>query len=221
MAADFIMLERWTHSKASETFQKVRFHYPGHPAFEWSIPIVYPRLGLELTSEEEIAAHVAAIYAQAHPDNHADWRDEQRTFWQSSRSDVTKPIFEALVKDLAWLAYEDMPDSSNPARRVQALKELGYMVATRKRPGRPYEFMILPVPRGAETGYEWWSGALRKRIVRALGSYDAYEAKKVNPDHLLPDHRFPEVRWDSDTRRETLEHLGSGPNNAGLERLAA
>lgn len=201
-------LGRWSHSKASEEYVQVRFSYPGHTPFEWSVPIVYPRLGLELTTDDAIDAHLATVYDQVHPDRHADWRAAQGDVWQGSRSNVTKPIFDAFVKDFAWLTYADLPaGSSNAARRLQALKELGYTVATRKRPGVAYEFMVLPIPRGAQTGYEWWSGSLRKRIVRLLGKYDAYEAKVVTADHLLPDHKFPEARWDAETRRETLEHL--------------
>ena len=44
-------------------------------------------------------------------------------------------------------------------------------------------------------------------MVKLLHGYDAYEGKVVNKEGLLPDHKFPEIRWDESTRRESLEHL--------------
>jgi hypothetical protein len=38
--------------------------------------------------------------------------------------------------------------------------------------------------------------------MRVLDNYDAYEGK--NGAHLLPDHKFPEIRWDQDSRRPDL-----------------
>ena len=121
---------------------------------------------------------------------------------------MTKPIFDMMAKDFSWFVYNELPATSNPARRLQDLKEAGFTIGTRKRAGsRDLEFMLVPKPRGAEGGYEYWSGALRTRIVKLLANHDAYEGKAGNPKHLLPDHKFPEIRWHTDTGRETLEDL--------------
>jgi hypothetical protein len=37
-----------------------------------------------------------------------------------------------------------------------------------------------------------------------LNSFDAYEAKKTRAEGLLPDHHFPEIRWDAKTKRNSL-----------------
>ena len=201
------IVRRWMHSKASEEFVEVVFEYPNSTRYEWSIPIKYPRAGLELEEKEHIEAHISDAFAMAHPDNHAEWRAEQARYWAGSKAPVTKPIFDILSKDFAWHSYGEMSTSSNPARRIQDLKEMGYTVSTRRIQGRGYEFMLLPLPRHGESGYEWWSGALRNRIVRALKGIDAYEGRPGNVKALLPDHKFPEARWDAETRRESLDHL--------------
>ncbi len=203
----FTIINRWFHSKASEEFVEVEFNYPGLGKLNWSVPIKYPRAGLDLDDEDAIQAHVSAVFEAAHPTNREQWRKDQAEYWGKSSAPVTKPIFDIMARDFAWLSYSDMSGSSNPARRIQDLKEMGYTIATRRLKGRGYEFMLLPVPRHGESGYEWWSGALRSKIVRILGGIDAYEGRPGNSKALLPDHKFPEARWDEATRRDTLEHL--------------
>lgn len=201
------IFERWFHSKASEEFVSVEFIYPDDNIRNWSIPVKYPRSGLELDDENEINSYIEEIYKIAHPQNIEEWRLDQDEYWKNSKAPVTKPIFDALAENFEWLTYNEMSSSSNPARRIQDLKQMGYTIATRRKKGVGYQFMLLPIPRHGQTGYEWWSGSLRARIVRVLKTLDAYEGRKGNAKALLPDHKFPEARWDETTRRETLEHL--------------
>ena len=90
---------------------------------------------------------------------------------------------------------------------------MGYTIATDtnrfcEQCGKRRTFLILvPLPRGGLSGYEIWSQALREKIVKVLGSYDAYEGKTVKSESLLPDHKFPEIRWNLETKRDSIEHL--------------
>ncbi len=43
------------------------------------------------------------------------------------------------------------------------------------------------------------------RILKVLNNYDVYEDTKR--EHLLPDHKFPEIRWDDKTREENREDM--------------
>lgn len=196
---------RYQHNKASEEYVSVEFKY-SEGTIETVVPIVYPRTGLDLKSPEEITSHLDSVYPLLDPSKQNEWREEEAVFWRDVKSPVTKPIFEHLASDFGWHRYADMPgESSNAARRIQNLKELGYTIATKRIDGA-YRFKLLPLPRGQGSGYESWSPALRARIIKTLDFYDAYEGKKGG-QNLLPDHKFPEQRWDSDTKRETLEHL--------------
>lgn len=200
------ILRRRQHSKASEEYVDVRFVYESGLVWELAIPIVYRRTGLELVSDEEIRAYVESIYEEVSPANWAAWKTEQNKYWAGTRADVTKPIFDVLASDFGWWPYTKMGSNSNPARRLQDLKEMGYTIATRTNGGE-YQFMLLPIARGGETGYEYWSGSLRVKIIKVLKNYDAFEGKPGNPKQLLPDHKFPEIRWNRDTRRDCIEHL--------------
>lgn len=184
------------------------FAYEGQQPWHLAFPIKCRRAGLELDGDDEIEAYVSEMYESLDPKNLDVWKAEAADFWKSSKSNVTKPIFDKMAEKFDWLVYGELPKSSNPARRLQDLKEAGFTIGTRKRAGtRDLEFMLVPRPLGSKTGYEYWSGALRNRIVKVLRSYDAFEGKPGNPKHLLPDHKFPEIRWDRDTKRENLDHL--------------
>jgi hypothetical protein len=199
------ILGRRSHSKASEEYVDVRFTYDSM-VWELAVPIVYRRTGLELDTDAEISDYLNRIYKEIAPSNWEAWRKEQDNFWAGTKSDVTKPIFDVLSRDFKWIPYKQMGENSNTARRLQDLKEMGYTIATRNR-GRVYEFMLIPTQRGHKTGYEYWSGQLRASIVKWLGDYDAFESKVTNAKYLLPDHKFPEIRWNRDTRRESLKDL--------------
>ena len=69
------------------------------------------------------------------------------------------------------------------------------------------QLILLPLPRGGITGYETWSKELRIKIVKSLNEYDVFEAKKTRKEGLLPDHKFPEIRWDENTKRGSLENM--------------
>lgn len=201
------ILEYKNHSKATERYVVAQFYFDEQGWFEWTVPVVYPMLGLDLKSEPDIIAYLNRIREYLNESSFDNWRAEQEPFWEGKRDGVTKAVFDFMARDFGWYAYKEMPAPNNAASRVKALKQFGYTFATRKRPGHDYEFRLVPLPRGDETGYEWWSGKLRTRIIKTLGSFDAYEAKTDTYDHLLPDHKFPEARWDTNTRRETLENL--------------
>lgn len=47
--------------------------------------------------------------------------------------------------------------------------------------------------------------ALRKRIIKVLGSIDVYE-DTFSP-HCLPDHKFSEIRWDDETKGENPDAM--------------
>lgn len=195
-----------SHSKASETYADVLFDYGDGIVLDIAVPVVYRRTGLDLRTDEEIAAHLEAIYEQMHPDKWEAWRNDQKASWEGDRGGVTKAFFEILASDVRWFESKDFPDNDNPKARIKAIKDRGYTIATRNR-GRLYDHILLPIPVGLGFQYEYWSGKLRTRIIRTLGSYDAFEGKRGDPKHLLPDHKFPEIRWSRDTARESLEDI--------------
>lgn len=207
------ILGRRAHAKASERYLDVRFRYSIGAEWHGAVPVEYRRTGIDARTEEEERALVAAAYAAMKPTGLAEWVKVEEKYWdeEKSRAVKTRPFFNALL-DFKWKCRAcDLPDNANYARRIQDIKELGYTVATSRLLCKRCEqqvnhHQLLALPRGDRTGYEAWSPKLRKRILRVLRNYDAYEDTN-HSKHLLPDHKFPEIRWDSDTRDPSLESL--------------
>lgn len=202
-----------SHTKASETYVDVVFHYED-VSIETSVPIEYRRTGTSIP-EDEIESYLSKVYDEVNPIHWSTWKEAQREFWKDkSKAVVTKEFFDVLSKNFEYTCVScSMPSNPNFARRIQDLKEMGYTISTKTSEHCPLcgknttQIALLPLPRGGITGYETWSAELRKRIIRLLKGYDAFEAKQTNKYSLLPDHKFSEIRWDENTRRDSLENI--------------
>lgn len=200
---------RRRHLKASEEYVDVTFTY-GTKKWVGSVPTKYRRTGTDLQTDNEIIEHLNSAYQFCNPKNWGSWLAAQDSFWDSKpKAGVTRGFFSAL-STFTWRCQScQLPQNPNWARRTQDIKEFGYTLATDTSKvcsscnARTTHLLLLPLPRGGESGYETWSPALLRRIINVLGSFDAYEAKPGA--HLIPDHKFPEIRWDLETRRG---HLG-------------
>ncbi len=200
------------HSKASEVYVDVKFSYPKQKtAWKGSVPIEYRRTGVSARTEEEIAELLEKTHKQMNPKNYKQWLREQSIFWDSTRKKVTREFFEKL-KDFDWkCVYCELPRNPNWARRIQDIKEFGYTLATntnmfcKKCNKKTTHLIMLPLSRGHETGYEILSPKLRRKILRVLNNFDVFESRRRSS--LLPDHKFPEIRWDEKTREENLDDM--------------
>jgi hypothetical protein len=203
------------HGKASERYIDVTFVYKETPHYECSVPIEYRRTGTEI-ADEDIDAYLVKVYENINPSNWKQWKDEQEYFWKTDKpnADITKSFFDVLIKKFKWCCVScELPQNPNWARRIQDIKEFGYTISTNtnkfcgKCKKNTTQLLLLPLPRGGITGYETWSKELREKIVRTLETYDVFEAKATKKEGLLPDHKFPEIRWDDETKRKSLENL--------------
>ena len=210
--------ERKFHSKASEEYIEVKFIYSNSQVWDGWIPIEYRRTGLSLKGNEEIIEYLNKVYRFMSPDNYSNWLQKQNEFWETKpKAGVTKSFFDNLIKSgwkAKWCCVScDLPSNPNWARRIQDLKEFGYTLSTntnklcKKCQENKTHLLILPLPRIelAGNGYETWTPKFRQRILKVLNNMDAYEGKQGN--HLLPDHKFSEIRWDDETKSENLESM--------------
>ena len=205
--------DRKIHSKASEEYIHVIFTYPTAKWDGW-VPVEYRRTGVSLKSQEEVISYLNYVYVQMKPEHIPIWLKDQETFWSGkSRAGTTKAFYDSLIKG-GWQCVDcTLPKNPNWARRIQDLKEFGYTIATDTKRYCPNckanktHLILLPIKRGAASGngYETWTPAMRKRIIRVLGGVDVYE--NVSSPHCLPDHKFSEIRWDDDTKEENPDTM--------------
>jgi len=203
------------HTKAGEKYIAVRFSYANQKPWDGFVPYFYRRTGLFLEDPEYIIRHLEAVYHALKKENARKWVKTEKKLWKDKHSgkDVTKEFFDKLL-NLSWnCTRSDLPTNSNWGRRIQAIKEMGYTIATdtkrynSKLKKKTTHVILLPLERWHTTGYETIGPKLRERIIKVLGSYDAYEGK-IRPSHaLLPDHKFPEISWDHETRQENPDDM--------------
>lgn len=202
---------RKVHSKASEEYLEVTFYYPlSNTTINCWIPVVYRRTGIEIPNNvDAVNQYLNQVYTELDPANLTDWQEKQEKYWiEHPKAATTKSFFNVLSQDAPkWYCQGcELPANPNWARRIQDLKDAGYTLATAtgqyciRCQANKTHLMLVPLPRvsGNGNGYETWSPSLRKRIIKVLNNLDAYEGKSAT--HLLPDHKFPEIRWDKNTK---------------------
>lgn len=206
------ILEEHSHLKASERYVHVIFYYQNqNTTYDVWVPIEYRRTGLNLRNQIDIDDYLRVVYSKMNPINRKKWKEEQEKFWKSkTRALVTQKFFDTLSKDVKWCCVCcELPNNPNWARRIQAIKEMGYTISTDikrfcpKCNSQKTHLVLLPIPRAEVigNGYETFPSKLRERIINTLKNYDAYEGKGTS-NHLLPDHKFSEIRWDTNTKAE-------------------
>lgn len=215
------------HTKASEKYIDVEFFYKNQEKWDGSVPYYYRRTGLFLEDPKKIAELITSAYDALKKESAKKWIATERKSWNTEhkRKSVTKPFFDKLL-NLKWNCVDtDLPSNRNWARRIQAIKEMGYLLATNTNRYNPKskrnttQIILIPLEKGPQTGYEVFSPKLRKRIIKVLGSYDAYEGKVRPSSLLLPDHKFPEIGWDEETREENPDDMSDEEIRAKFQLL--
>lgn len=198
------------HSKASELYVDVMFIQDDGFGWKTSIPYYYRRTGTFIETPEDLAEYLREIKILFSSQAIEKFRAQEIKRWNEDMNgkQTTKGFFDVLI-NLEWCSVKhDLPNNPNWARRVQDIKEFGYTLATdtnRKVSGKEENdthLLLVPLPKGGATGYEVMSEEFKKNAIKVLSSINAYENKIGNTHGLLPDHKFPEIRWDEETRAE-------------------
>ena len=188
------------HGKASECYVEAIFIQNDGFIWETIVPYVNRRAGLFLETEEDLVTYLKSIKPYFQQAAMQKWRESEKRIWENSNADVTKEFFFAL---LSFKPVTEFPPNDNPARRIQDIKDAGYTVVTLHHyKDRKSARILLPIPKSAEMGYEIFTPQFKARVIRLLNGVNAYESKPTIPKGLIPDHKFPEVRWDKDTKGE-------------------
>lgn len=207
----------WLHEhwKASEKYVDIKISLNNWEEWQWWVPYFYRRNWLFIEAAEDLVEYIESIVWCFSDEHIKSFLSEEANLWsdQLSWKKVTKPFFEKLL-NLKWNSVKyDLPQNPNWARRIQDIKEMGYHLATntkmkvQNKNENDTHVMLLPLPRWNVTGYEVMSPAFKKRAVKLLGSINIFELSSANKHGLLPDHKFPEIRWDHETRDENLDKM--------------
>lgn len=198
------------HTKASEKYIDVTFKENGTTIWSGSIPYYYRRTGLFIESEHELIKYLNDLKEFFTKETINKFIIQETTRWNSEMKgkETTKEFFDKLL-NMNWNSVKhDLPNNPNWARRIQDIKEFGYTLATNTNMihsgsgEKATHIMLVPIPKGGTTGYEIMSPKFKKRALKALDYINAFESKKTMANSLIPDHKFPEIRWDENTKEE-------------------
>lgn len=203
------------HGKASEKYVDVTIVQPDGFSWKGSIPYFYRRTGLFIETPEDLSEYLTNIYPLFTKKNIEEFVKTEAERWtkEMGGKETTKAFFDQLI-NLRWNSVQyDFPPNRNWARRIQDIKEFGYTLATHTRmqvKGK-YEndthILLVPIPKGGVTGYEMMSDAFKLKAISAMEAINVYELSSANKHGLLPDHKFPEIRWDEETRAENPDEM--------------
>lgn len=205
------------HNKASEKYIDVTIVQPDGYSWKGSIPYHYRRTGLFIETPEDLVEYLNSIYPFFSKMAVEEFVSTESRRWEDEMKGkaTTKAFFDQLI-GLQWCSVQsDFPANPNWARRIQDIKEFGYTLATdtRRTIKGTYQtdthILLVPIPKGGVTGYETMSPAFKNKAIVALESINAYEFSSANKHGLLPDHKFPEIRWDEATRQENSDKMTS------------
>lgn len=190
------------HSKASEKYINVEYRFDDGQTWKGAIPYFYRRTGLFIETEPEMCEYIKKIKHYFSKTNIAEFVILEKRRWENEMSgkEVTKSFFDILL-NMQWNSGENLPNNPNWARRIQDIKEFGYTIAT-DITKRNIKIMLLPIPRGGVTGYETMSLSFKQRAIKALNMINVFDLSSANRHGLMPDHKFPEIRWDDTTRKD-------------------
>jgi hypothetical protein len=203
------------HSKASEKYIDVTIIQSDGYSWQGSIPYFYRRTGLFIETPEDLVTYLNTIYPLFSEKTISEFIVSEKTRWENEMSGklTTKGFFDTLL-NLNWNSVTyDLPRNLNFARRIQDIKEFGYTLSTDTRRTvkgkneKDTHIQLVPLPKGGVTGYETLSPAFKAKAISIMKAINVYELSSANQHGLLPDHKFPEIRWDNETKTENSNEM--------------
>ncbi|MGN0846761.1 MAG: hypothetical protein ACI4RA_05190 [Kiritimatiellia bacterium] len=194
---DIQILGFFDHTKASERYV-VASVIDGGLWKEWYIPYYYRRTNIRIETVANLIGYIREVIPLLNGTRVAEFKAamrkrQKKLFGEAAH--VTRPIFNNLLNKCGEWIWNKEFTSSNPQRRIQYLKELGFTIATKMSEKKTFH-MLMPFDIVTAPTYETIPAKIRAAIIKALGGIDAYSGTPANIS-VLPDHKFPEIRWEA------------------------
>lgn len=179
-------------------------------SIETMIPYVYRRSNLELSSELQIASYLIGIESYFKKVKVINWMNKNNSEnldGDTVYSDFLRILINSGCREVPQNKF---PQNNNPQKIIQTIKDRGFVLSVlrgTKNNGYQTRYWILPLPRINVMCYETMSDSFRKKVKATFNGINAFENKETNPNGILPDHKFPEIRWDENTYEENFEEM--------------
>lgn len=193
------------HRKASEKYVVLSITDDGKEK-EWRLPYYYRRTDIRIDTVAELVNYVRRCRPRL---SVAGVRECKEKFGRLANSvfgrkaNVTLAIFKRLLKECGNWVCNQAFRNPNSQRRIQDIKEHGFTIATKIEARNTYH-MLLPFDVVRAPTYETIPVKVRRAIFDALDGIDAYSGRRSGIS-ALPDHKFPEIRWEKETAESNAE----------------
>ena len=174
-----------------------------------SLPRRRPELQFDLTNPgDDLWAYLDECSKQLSSENVSAWKEEQLKNLQDKKTVTDRLLVSLIEQDSVCCACFFSGDyyNPNPQKNIQNLRDKGYIIVTHrgvkcsKCNQRKARYTLTPVLMNHKYSVETIPAKLKKRICEVFDYRDAYTGiKNPNIEAHIPDHKFPEDRWDSAT----------------------
>ena len=174
-----------------------------------SLPRRKPELQFDLeTPSDKLWTYLDECAKQLSSNNVERWNREQLEKIADKKTMTDELLVELISKRSVCSACFSSGDNynPNPQKNVQNLRDRGYIVVTQrglqciKCGQKKARYTLTPAIMSNEYSTETIPAKLKKRICEFFDYRDAYTGiKNTNVAAHIPDHKFPEDRWDTDT----------------------
>lgn len=196
---DIRVMGFFDHKKASERYVIISIR-SNVTEKEWYLPYYYRRTNVRIDKVKDLVSFVLRCKPILTELGISTFVSEIRPMARAiigHGSSVTYPIFMQLLNNCGKWVWNKAFDNPNPQRRIQDIKEMGFTLATKIEDRKTFH-MLLPFSLVKAPTYETIPTKIRKEIFAALDGIDAYSGKPASIS-VLPDHKFPEIRWEKET----------------------
>lgn len=174
-----------------------------------SLPRRRPELQFDLANpDDDLWLYLDECEKQLSSDKVSVWRKEQMNMLRGKKTVTDKLLTRLVSKGSVCSAcfFSGNNYNPNPQKNIQNLRDKGFVIVTHRgvqcsRCGQKKAcYTLTPVLMNQKYTAEKIPSNLKKKICEVFDYRDAYTGiKNPNIEAHIPDHKFPEDRWDSNT----------------------
>ncbi len=146
-----------------------------------------------------------------------EWKDKEIKKLKDNQNSVTnRLLMELLSKESVCYScfFTGENANPNPQKNIQNLRDRGYIIRTQRAVNcdkchrSSAQYTLTPVLTSSTQTYETISSELKERICKIFGYRDACSGiENKNVGALIPDHKFPEDRWNDEVAETNSEKM--------------
>ena len=174
-----------------------------------SLPRRRPELQFDLSNPgDDLWTHLDNCEKQLLGEKVAIWKEEQLKKLEGKKTVTDRLLISLIEQGSVCCACFFSGDyyNPNPQKNIQNLRDKGFVIVTHrgvqcsKCGQRKARYTLTPVLMNQKYFVETIPPKLKRKICELFDFRDAYTGiQNPNAETHIPDHKFPEDRWDTDT----------------------